>query len=346
VSNLDIIAGRNTVLSLTNQSAATREVGDVVIIDTANNESFTFSATSNYAAGPIGVVDEQIGISSNGRVVVAGYARSVQVGATVSRGQYLYHSSSSVTAEGAGFATEGAFGYVLKGGSGRTPSAVIFPSVPDLRDHIAYASNSNDVSSVAAGGGSASVSRADHVHRGVTAVAHTSNTFYGTITLTTPGDTVGVTSPSTGTYALTSTGGSGSSAAAFAGCSIYHNTTVVVNNAAVPFNAELYDTDGFHDTSTNNSRVTIPTGKGGKYLVTYGGLLSATGAEYFRIRKNGAATFSSPNTPVAQNYATPGSVVLDLVAGDYIELMFTGNRTLGHASTYEAQMSMTVSKLG
>src|SRR3990167_2445530 len=71
---------------------------------------------------------------------------------------------------------------------------------------VSYGSNSNDISSVSAAGAATEVSRVDHVHRGVTSVAHTSNTFYGPLTFTTPGNSVGITSPSSGTLAFTSVG--------------------------------------------------------------------------------------------------------------------------------------------
>lgn len=70
------------------------------------------------------------------------------------------------------------------------------------RDAISFGSNTNDVSSVGTMGSSASNSRADHVHRGVRSISHTSNTFYGDITLTTPNDGVAITSPSAGTLAI------------------------------------------------------------------------------------------------------------------------------------------------
>ena len=73
---------------------------------------------------------------------------------------------------------------------------------------VSYASNSNDVAIVGAGGASTLVSRADHVHRGVTSISHTSNTFYGPVTLTASG-TLGITSPASGTFNLSATGGAG-----------------------------------------------------------------------------------------------------------------------------------------
>lgn len=70
------------------------------------------------------------------------------------------------------------------------------------RNALAFGSNTNDVSSVGTMGASSSNTRADHVHRGVRSLSHTSNTFFGDVTLTTPGDNVAITSPASGTLAL------------------------------------------------------------------------------------------------------------------------------------------------
>jgi hypothetical protein len=53
------------------------------------------------------------------------------------------------------------------------------------------------------------------------------------------------------------------------GCHVYHNADQTITNAtltAINFNSERFDTDAFHDNSTNNTRLTIPSGKGGKYV--------------------------------------------------------------------------------
>jgi len=60
------------------------------------------------------------------------------------------------------------------------------------------------------------------------------------------------------------------SGSTFAGCSLTNTTTQNMASGAqytVLFDSERYDTDGFHSTSTNTDRITIPTGKGGYYLV-------------------------------------------------------------------------------
>jgi hypothetical protein len=54
------------------------------------------------------------------------------------------------------------------------------------------------------------------------------------------------------------------SSAAFVGCRLKQtaNQTISNNtNTAIQWNSEDYDTDAFHDNSTNNTRITIPSGK-------------------------------------------------------------------------------------
>lgn len=77
---------------------------------------------------------------------------------------------------------------------------------------VSYASNVNRVDVANVGGAASTVTRGDHVHLGVTSLSHTSNTFSGPVTLVAQG-TLGITSPSSGTFALSAgagTGGGGS----------------------------------------------------------------------------------------------------------------------------------------
>lgn len=95
---------------------------------------------------------------------------------------------------------------------------------------------------------------------------------------------------------------------------------------ALAFNAEKVDTDGYHDNATNNSRFTIPAGRGGGYIFDFSGrwvTYTNTNAVLIRIRKNGADI-------VGTLYFTPALVddcdmiplvgYVDLVAGDYLEV--------------------------
>ena len=117
-------------------------------------------------------------------------------------------------------------------------------------------------------------------------------------------------------------------AAGFVGCSVYKSTPQTINNTTnttLTFNSEEFDTDGFHSTTTNTGRITIPTGKGGKYLVI--GQIhyapNATGGRSLDLYKNGLTDVYQINYPTSSSTYDTGmsfSVIRDLVAGDYLEL--------------------------
>lgn len=112
----------------------------------------------------------------------------------------------------------------------------------------------------------------------------------------------------------------------------------------VAFATEVFDTDGFHDNVTNNSRLTVPSGLGGKYLVSFSIFLGAGTTNSSRdmgIRKNGAGSILTNhgghlgNTQlsggsVAQSPIT-ASGMMSLVAGDYIEVRWAYNAGTGPA---------------
>ena len=102
--------------------------------------------------------------------------------------------------------------------------------------------------------------------------------------------------------------------------SIANNTFVVIT-----FNSENFDTDTYHSTSTNTSRITIPSGKGGYYNVsaTLSFAGNNTGIRQLNLLKNGTAVqnmFSTSPTQSAGDYRVSGSTILNLVAGDYLEI--------------------------
>lgn len=97
--------------------------------------------------------------------------------------------------------------------------------------------------------------------------------------------------------------------------------------ALVTFSAETYDTNGYHSTSSQTSRITIPTGRDGYYHIT--GKVrwdTVTGAgTYRRIRlyKNGSdiSTAQGAESIFREGYGGPPiDTILYLTAGDYIEL--------------------------
>lgn len=124
-SSLDLIRGRQVVQTLTNQSGGSVIAGDVVIIDTAHDESFVTTTSAAYSASQVCIALDSIAAAATGRVLLQGYAPLVNVSASATRGYYLFtHTVAKQATSGAAFVT-GAFGQVLKAGT--TPSAYIFP---------------------------------------------------------------------------------------------------------------------------------------------------------------------------------------------------------------------------
>ncbi len=115
-------------------------------------------------------------------------------------------------------------------------------------------------------------------------------------------------------------------------CSVFKSANQSINNntfTAITFNSEDYDTDTFHDTSTNTSRITIPSGKGGKYLIT--GVIifqdNATNDRTVYLYKNGVSDqelFAMKNAG-GFNTSNGLSFVKVLTAGDYIEVFALQN---------------------
>jgi hypothetical protein len=114
-------------------------------------------------------------------------------------------------------------------------------------------------------------------------------------------------------------------AAGFVGAYAYKSANQTLTSGAstlISFNTENFDTNGFHDNATNNSRMTIPTGYGGKYLLSVMFYYASNAAGYreLTIKKNGSFInyFYAPGN--SQPNTIQGALVLSLVAGDYIEL--------------------------
>lgn len=116
--------------------------------------------------------------------------------------------------------------------------------------------------------------------------------------------------------------------ASFVGCSLYKSGTQSTSNGvwtAITFDSELFDTDAFHDNVTNNSRITIPAGKNGKYQIN-GSIMwvaSGTGSRLIKMQKNGADILYGnwgTNAGASDPSSKQISGILDLVATDYLEL--------------------------
>lgn len=121
-------------------------------------------------------------------------------------------------------------------------------------------------------------------------------------------------------------------------CRVYNNANQSINDNAettVAFNSERYDTDGMHDTVTNNSRITFNTA--GLYVVSFNGAFPG-GADYSVIyayvRLNGATDIvldqRTPSTFVA-NLALLLFTTYKFAAGDYIEVRVYHDNTANTA---------------
>jgi hypothetical protein len=116
--------------------------------------------------------------------------------------------------------------------------------------------------------------------------------------------------------------------AGFVGVKVYQTADQSMSNAtftAITFNSETFDTDGFHSTTTNTSRLTVPAGKAGYYLViaqlAYNG--NATGQRQAEVTVNGAGGFGKFIQLNAGSSYVPqpkGTTILNLAVGDYVEL--------------------------
>ena len=114
----------------------------------------------------------------------------------------------------------------------------------------------------------------------------------------------------------------------FVGALAKGNTQTISDNTQTTLsfgNADVYDTDNFHDTTTNNSRLTIPTGKGGYYLV-WGSCTwanNSSGTRSLTALKNGSAlneVYVNWLGTGSGQYTQLFSVVVNLAAGDYIQM--------------------------
>jgi hypothetical protein len=132
--------------------------------------------------------------------------------------------------------------------------------------------------------------------------------------------------------------------ATFSGCSLYKSATQSVNNdtiTTVTFDSEFFDTDAYHSTSTNTSRITVPTGKAGKFLFIGNAQWAAnsTGVRNMNILKNGVRITEFADDAVnAGVSSTSFTFMVDAADGDYFEYTCYqnsgGTRTL-NASTQD-----------
>jgi hypothetical protein len=159
----------------------------------------------------------------------------------------------------------------------------------------------------------------------------------GDLIVGTGADTFSKLTVGTNTYVLTADSAEAtglkwaapSGGAAFVGCQATSTATPqAISNATatkVNLDSEDFDTDGFHSNTTNNTRITIPSGKGGYYFVY--GLIhwsnNTSGRRVLYFSKNNSTDVQAEGFSVATNTQYPAiwlGRVFNLTAGDYLEL--------------------------
>ena len=144
----------------------------------------------------------------------------------------------------------------------------------------------------------------------------------------------------------------------FVGCRLARASVLSIPNnsttATVTFAAadEAIDTNAFHDSTTNTDRITVPTGYGGKYLIT--GYVrfaaNATGQRLATIKRTSGATTTdiAEATSFTQNglFATSLSMstIISLAVGDYLRIFTLQNS--GAALNVDVGTSLCVQYLG
>ena len=225
----------------------------------------------------------------------------------------------------------------LKGG---TTGQVLSKNTNSDMDFVWTTPNVGDITEVQAGTGISVASGTGPIPVVTNTVATTFDA-KGDLVVGTGADTFAKLTVGTNDYVLTadsttSTGLKWAAAAGgstFSGASVYKNNTAQsVANAttvAATFDTEAFDTDGYHSTTTNTSRFTIPSGKDGKYLVlgrvTY--VANSSGVRQGRLLKNGNLiglnTDTTPGSGGGQNIEVSG--IYSAVAGDYFEVAYWQN---------------------
>jgi hypothetical protein len=134
------------------------------------------------------------------------------------------------------------------------------------------------------------------------------------------------------------------------GAKVYRTSNQTLTGASttvINWDNEEFDTSTFHDNSTNNTRLTVPTTA--KYFVNV--ILDVTGTQGAQvdtidIRKNGstvvAKTSFYDDTSVASGLAHTLPVLLALTAADYIEVRYTRPGVAGTLVGTQAGCSVSI----
>lgn len=132
------------------------------------------------------------------------------------------------------------------------------------------------------------------------------------------------------------------------GCRVHNaagQTFTVGTDNVLVWDTNDWDADGWHSTTTNNTRLTVPTGLAGKVLLIAGIFTNVGGAGQVDLkwRKNGTTIVGQTRMSVASTDSSPIMVCIaedTCVATDYYELLdnpasfTTANLTTGYGLSW------------
>ena len=165
----------------------------------------------------------------------------------------------------------------------------------------------------------------------------------GDLIVGTGADTFARLAVGTNDYVLTAASGettglkwaAAAAAPSFAGASVYPTGDVTLSNntwTLVTFTNETYDTNSFHDNSTNTGRMTIPSGKAGYYLFNYRAQISA-GNKAARLYKNGSIIGWWQTSTQSDANDVVYTAIWNASVGDYFEI-YVKQQSGGNATLY------------
>ena len=118
-----------------------------------------------------------------------------------------------------------------------------------------------------------------------------------------------------------------SSSPAFVGVSLSQTSAPTLSNntdTILLFDTEVFDTDGFHSTTTDTGNITIPAGKAG-YLITAAGQFAAnsTGRRQINLNFQPGGTKATAEVSATTSAVPTATIsfVKDMAVGDYVRLI-------------------------
>lgn len=156
---------------------------------------------------------------------------------------------------------------------------------------------------------------------------------------------IAVGTASSADWKLNGGGGGG----AFSGCRAYKSTTQSIGSSptVVTFDLENYDTDTYHDNSTNNSRLTVPST--GYYRITASAPTATNTAFRASLRVDGTTTIQATGGGNAGASADNGPLITTdyyLTAGQYVEFLVAYLSSTSNALSGVGGTTFSIQKIG